>query len=120
MKVLSVKVPIYTNDFEKTINDYEILLGAETQNKFKIQSIGISVARINDILIIGGNDEVLNSLPKISATFTVDSIDEYFDYLNSIGATILQPPTTTPTGKNMVSKNVDGIIFEYVELNGDD
>ncbi len=118
MKVTGMKVPIFTNDFEKSVHEYETLLGAKAQNRFEISSPPLSVARIQDLLIVGGSDEVLQSLPAIKATLTVDSIDEYFVFLKETGATILQPPTSTPTGRNMIAKNRDGHIFEYVELKG--
>jgi hypothetical protein len=53
---------------------------------------------------------------QIRATFVVDSIEDYYSYLVSDEATIIQPPTSTPTGKNMIAKGKDGVIFEYVEL----
>jgi len=117
MKVLGIKIPIFTSDFENTVQDYERLLGQKTQNKFDVESIGISVARIHDFLIVGGSEDALKSLPRVKATLTVDSIDEYFAHLNRAGADILQPPSETPTGKNMIARYVDGNVFEFVELN---
>jgi len=117
MKVRDIMVPVYTTDFEKTIRDYEDLFGEKFQNKFNVDAIKISIARINKVLIIGGRADTLESLPKIKATLVVDSINEYLDYLNSINATIIQPPTKVPTGQNMIAKLIDGTIFEYVELN---
>jgi predicted enzyme related to lactoylglutathione lyase len=116
MKVLGITVPIFTTDFETTVKDYETLMGESTQKKFHISSIGISVAKIGGILIIGGSEEALTPLKQIRATFVVDSIEDYFSYLVGSKATIIQPPTPTPTGQNMIAKGKDGVVFEYVEL----
>lgn len=116
MKVLGITVPIFTTDFEMTVKDYETLMGESTQKKFDIPSIGISVAKIGSILIIGGSEDALTPLKQIRATFIVDSIEDYYSYLVSDEATIIQPPTSTPTGKNMIAKRKDGVVFEYVEL----
>ncbi len=116
MKVLSIKVPIFTTDLEKTVKDYETLLGVSMQYKFDMSSIGISVANIGDILIVGGSENVLAPLKQIRATLVVDSIEDYHSYLIGHGATILQSPESTPTGQNMIAKGKDGVVFEYVEL----
>ncbi len=116
MKVLGITVPIFTTDFEMSVKAYEALMGVSTQKKFDIASIGISVAKIGSILIIGGSEETLTQLKQIRATFVVDSIEDYYSYLVGGNATILQPPTSTPTGQNMIAKGKDGVVFEYVEL----
>jgi len=116
MKVLGITVPIFTTEFESAIASYARLMGEPIQLKFEIPARGISVAKIGSLLIIGGSEEALVSLRQIRATLRVDSLDDYNDYLRATGAAILQPPTITPTGRNMIAKGNDGVVFEYVEL----
>lgn len=118
MKVLGISVPIFTTEFESTVEEYVTLTGEPLQRKFEVPSKGISVAKIGGLLVIGGSDEVLAPLRKIRATFTVDSLNDYENHLREKGATFLQPPTTTPTGRNMIAAGPDGVVFEYVELQG--
>ena len=116
MKVLSITIPIFVTDFESATATYEKLLGEAIHLKFEVPSKGISVAKIGSLLIIGGSEDALSSLRQIRATLRVDSLDEYLVHLSSTGATILQPPTPTPTGQNMIARGADGVVFEYVEL----
>jgi predicted enzyme related to lactoylglutathione lyase len=116
MKILSVTVPIFTTNFESDIKIYEKLVGEPVHNKFEVPDKGFSVARIGHFLLIGGTEEILAPLRQIRATLSVDSLDEYDAHLRESGATILQPPSSTPTGKNMIAMGADGVVFEYVEL----
>jgi predicted enzyme related to lactoylglutathione lyase len=116
MKVLGITIPIFTTDFESAMEDYSALTGEPVQNKFEVPGKGISVARIGSFLIIGGTEEALEPLRQIRATLSVDSLDEYEAHLQVHGATILQPVTPTPTGRNMIARGSDGVVFEYVEL----
>ena len=119
MKVIGITVPIFTQNFESTVKEYEILLGQSTEHKFDIASMGLSVAKIGSILVVCGSEDIIDKLKQIRATLVVDSIDEYYSYLVDNKATILQPPTSTPTGQNMIAKGKDGVTFEYVELKRD-
>ncbi len=116
MKVLNITVPLFTTDFEAATATYEKLLGEPVQLRFEMPAKGLSVAKIGNLLIIGGSEEALSAVRHIRATFRVDSLDEYHAHLSSTGATILQPPTPTPTGRNMIAKGADGVVIEYVEL----
>ena len=59
MKVLGLAVPIFTTEFETSVSNYETLMGEATQQKFEVPSKGIQVAKIENVLIIGGTDEAL-------------------------------------------------------------
>ena len=101
MKVLGISVPIFTTVFEATVNNYETLMGESTQRKFEVPSKGIIVAKIGNVLIIGGTEETLAPLRQIRATFVVDSLDDYYSHLIENSAKILQPPAKTPAGRNI-------------------
>jgi predicted enzyme related to lactoylglutathione lyase len=116
VRVLGVTVPIFTVDFESAVASYEELLGEAVQFRFEMPAKGISVAKIGGLLIIGGDDDALASLRQIRATLSVDSLDDYHTHLTTTGATVIQPPTPTPTGSNMIATGRDGVTFEYVEL----
>ncbi len=116
MKVMGMTIPLFTVEFEAMIERYEKIIGEKTQLKFNLPSKDISVAKIGNILVIGGSEENIAPLRSIKATLVVDSIEEYFKYFKRENAIIIQPPTPTPTGKNMIVRGIDGITFEYVEL----
>ncbi len=116
MKLLSTSVPVFTTDLESAIARYEALIGENVQFRFSIPDRRLAIAKIGSLLLIGGEEETLKPLRQIRATFNVDSLDEYEAHLQSSGATILQPPTPTPVGRNMIIKDTDGVVFEFVEL----
>lgn len=116
MKILGVTVPILTTDFESAVTIYMDLTGEPVQSKFEVPSKGISVAKIGSLLIVGGSEDALAPLRQIRATFSVDSLNDYEAHLRASGATFLQPPATTPTGRNMIAAGADGTVFEYVEI----
>lgn len=116
MKVLSVTVPIFSTDFESAVERYVTLTGEPIQRKFAVPAKGLSVAKIGSLLVVGGSEEALAPLRQIRATFSVDSLDDYESYLKTNGGTILQAPTKTPTGRNMIAKGADDVVIEYVEL----
>lgn len=116
MKVLSITVPIFTTEFESAVASYVALTGEPVQRKFEVPAKGLSIAKIGSLLIVGGSEEALTPLRQIRATFSVDSLDDYESHLRVNGAVVLQPPTATPTGRNMIARGADGVVFEYVEL----
>ena len=118
MKVLGVTIPLFTTEFDSAIAHYSTLIGESVQNRFEVPAKGITVARIGGLLIIVGSDAALAPLREIRGTLLVDSLDEYEAHLRDSGADILQPPTATPAGGNMIARGPDGVVFEYVELTG--
>lgn len=70
---------------------------------------------MGNILIVSGSDEALKSFKDTKATFLVDSITEFKEFLLNNGATIIRDLKEVPTGMNMTVKHFDGTIVEYVE-----
>ncbi|WML34452.1 VOC family protein [Clostridium sp. OS1-26] len=83
--------------------------------KFKYSQINLELAQVGNILIISGSDEELKPIKDTQATFLVDSIIEFKDFLLSNGATIIRDLEEVPTGMNMAVQHLDGTIVEYVE-----
>ena len=67
------------------------------------------------VTIIAGPEEKLGALRNVRATFVVDSLAEYDAHLRSTGAMTLQGPSATPAGTNMIVRDVEGVVFEFVE-----
>lgn len=59
--------------------------------------------------------ERLKLFKNTQATFLVDSIIEFKDFLLDNGVTIIRDLKEVPTGMNMTVKHFDGTIVEYVE-----
>lgn len=48
-------------------------------------------------------------------TFLVDDVEAYAAFLPSVGASIVRPVQTVPSGRNMLVRQADGGLVEYVE-----
>jgi hypothetical protein len=100
---------------DSAIDFYERLTNEKCANRFEYKQAGLEIARINNLLIIAGTDQALEPFRETSATFLVDSIAEYRDFLSHNGAVIIRDVQQVPTGLNMTVKHKDGVIIEYVE-----
>ena len=120
MKVLKTLSRLYVNDLNSAVEFYEKLLGTPTAMRFEIPQIGLELAQVGDILLIGGTDEALKPFRSTQATFLVDSIYEFKAYLEEKGAEIIRGPARVPTGRNMTLRHSDGSVIEYVEYSNKD
>ncbi|MFD3447084.1 VOC family protein [Microbacteriaceae bacterium 4G12] len=115
MKVKQILNRFYVHDIDQSIEFYEKLLNEQCSSRFKYPQVNLEIARIGNILIISGSDEALKQFKDTQATFLVDSIIEFKDFLLNNGATIISDLKEVPTGMNMTVKHLDGTIVEYVE-----
>ncbi|MGY0371980.1 VOC family protein [Clostridium sp. JNZ J1-5] len=115
MKIKQILNRFYVQNIDKSIEFYEKILNQKCSLRFKITEANLELAQIANILIIGGSDEALKPFKNTQATFLVDSIIEFKDFLLDNGATIIRDLKEVPTGMNMTVKHLDGTIVEYVE-----
>lgn len=115
MNVKQILNRIYVNEMDQAVAFYESLLGEKCSMRFEHKQFYLELAQVGSILIICGTDEVLESFKNTKATFIVDSIIEFKDFLLDNDATIMKDVKETPTGLNMIVKHFDGTIVEYVE-----
>jgi len=115
MKIVGMSVPVLTGDIESAIARYEALLRGEVKARFVIPEPGLTVAILEGVTLIAGLERDIAPLREVRATFTVDSLAEFEAHLRASGWAIVQPPTPTPAGRNMVVRDVEGVVFELVE-----
>lgn len=118
MIIKQVLIRIYTEeDIDKTIDFYEMLFNKKCSLKLKYTEVGLELAQVDNILILCGSEKALEPFRNTKATFLVDSIVDYRDYLLQHDAIIISDLKKVPTGTNMTVKHSDGTIIEYVEHN---
>jgi predicted enzyme related to lactoylglutathione lyase len=115
MQIKQVLTRIYVNDIDAAIDFYEKITGEKCASRFQYQQMRLELAIVNNLLIIASSDEALKPFRTTSATFLVDSIAEYRNFLTENGAEIIRDIQQVPTGCNMTVKHRDGVIVEYVE-----
>lgn len=115
MKIKQTLNRFYVADIEAAIDFYEKILNQECKLRFKYPHEDLELAQIGNILILAGSNEVLKPFRDTKATFLVDSIIDFKNFLLNNGATVIRDLKTVPTGMNMTVKHLDGTIVEYVE-----
>jgi predicted enzyme related to lactoylglutathione lyase len=115
MRVLQTYIRVYVNDMDTSLKFYENLLGETPTFRFKYEAVGLELASVGNILILAGSDQRLEPFRNTKATFKVDSIHEFYDYLVESGSKVIRGLTRVPTGTNFTVQHPDGSIFEYVE-----
>ena len=115
MKIVGVSVPVLTADIERAIPRYEAWTGERVKSRFVVPERRLTIALLGSVTLIAGDEQAVAPLRDVRATFTVDSLADFEAHLRKNGATILQAPTPTPGGRNMVARDVEGTVFEFVE-----
>jgi hypothetical protein len=115
MKVLSTSVPIFISDFEAAIERYEALTREAVRQRFEVPERGNRIAILGSLTIIAASEEEPGVFRNVRGTFIVYSLAEYDAHLRSTGATTIQGPRQTPAGTNLVGRDVEGVVFEFVE-----
>lgn len=116
MKIIQMLNRFYVNDMDAAVAFYEKLFNQKCTVRFRYDEVHLELAQITDVLILAGSEEALRPFIETKATFVVDSIAEFKDYLLSNGAFIVRDLKQVPTGMNMTLKHADGTVVEYVEM----
>ncbi|MDF2505745.1 VOC family protein [Clostridium sp.] len=115
MEINKILTRLYVNDINTAIEFYKKLLNKDCDLKFKYTEMNLELAQIGNILILSGTDEALIPFKDTKATFLVDSVIEFREFLLKNGAVIVRDLKEVPTGMNFTVKHLDGTIIEYVE-----
>jgi hypothetical protein len=115
VKVLVVSVPILTSDIDAAIARYEALTGEAVRERFELPNGRVQIAILGSLTIIAGTSPEIGVLREVRATLIVDSLAEFEAHPRAAGGTMLQRPGRTPAGTNMIVRDVEGVVLEFVE-----
>ena len=115
MKILETYVRVYVDDMDSALNFYESLWGETSTLRFKHSRAELELGVVGNMLILAGSDPDLEPFRHTQATFKVDTIHEFYDYLLKSGCKVIRGLTRVPTGTNLTVQHPDGTILEYVE-----
>jgi predicted enzyme related to lactoylglutathione lyase len=115
MIVKQVFTRIYVHDINRAIEFYEGLFQQKCASRFCYQEMNLELAQVGNVLILAGSEKSLAPFRDTKATFLVDSVAEFRDYLLKHGATVIRNIKEVPTGANMTVKHEDKTVVEYVE-----
>lgn len=115
MKIIQTLNRFYVSDINAAVDFYEKLLDETCGMRFRYPQINLELAQVGGILLIGGPEEALKPFKGTQATFLVDSVTQYKEFLLRNGAFVVRDILKVPTGLNMTVRHADGTIVEYVE-----
>ncbi|MBU3065180.1 hypothetical protein KO481_27085 [Nocardia sp. NEAU-G5] len=102
-------------DFPQVLAYYEAVFGEPCALHFRYEAGGLDIATVGRLVLIGGAAQDLATAPRQALIVMVDSLDDWRAALPA-AATVIQEPADIPTGRNIMVRNPDGTVFEYVEL----
>ena len=100
VRVLQACIRTYVSDMDASLAFYEKLLDEDATLRFKYEAAGLELASVGDILIVAGSDQALEPFRQTKATFKVDNIQEFYDYLVTSGCRVIRGLARVPTGTN--------------------
>lgn len=118
MKVLQTLVRIYLSPeaLDPTLAFYEDLFREKCRLRFVHSAARLELAQVGNVLLLAGTEEALRPFRSTAATFVVDDLAEYREFLVRSGATILSDAKDVPTGRNMRVEHPEGLVVEYVQF----
>ncbi|MFE2998136.1 VOC family protein [Nocardia sp. NPDC059246] len=117
MRIVKSYTPVRVESerFAPTLDYYEQALGLACDLHFRFEAGDLDIATIGPVVLIGGPADALASAPRQDMVISVDSLEEWQASLLARGATLVTPQADIPTGRNMMVRNPDGTLFEYVQ-----
>ena len=111
--LLKVYTRVFTNDIRVSLPLYKQIVNSEPD--FDVTYGKLKVVAIGNFLIIAGPEEALAPVRSSQGTIVVDNLKETGQFLEQVGAVILQEVTQGPTGESIHARHPDGNTFEYVQ-----
>jgi len=102
-------------ELDKAVEAYQILFNQPARLRFEYPEKNLRIAQIGQLLLIGGNAASLEPFVDTSMTLLVHDLDAYAACIPSGGASIVRQIQRVPGGRNMLVRQADGALVEYVE-----
>lgn len=116
LKIIQVLNRFYVSEINEAIQLYESLFDTKCSLRFYYEETGLELAQIGNVLLLAGSEEALKPYRETKATFIVNTLEGFKEYLLVNGSKIIRDIKIVPTGKNMTLKHPDGTIIEYVQF----
>lgn len=114
--ILKTYLRLFTENVDGTLALVQKLSGHDAPDlRFKMPEIGLDLAAIGDILIVGGAPDKVEPFRASVGPLVVDDLDATHAMLVADGADITSPIQAVPTGRNMFARHADGNHVEYVQ-----
>jgi len=101
MRILQPVFRVYANEehFERQVRFYEDLQGVQCERRVRIRETGVEAAKFGGFLLFAGDKQHIDAISHVNAIFYVDSLDDFFSWLDGQGVEILHSPETVTGGR---------------------
>lgn len=114
MRIFRTYARAYANDLDAVLAPLTTVTGEPISTRFTMPN-GLELATVGRVLVVAGDERVLEPYRATVATLIIDDLDECHALLTRAGAQIVRGPQAVPTGRNLTAKLPDGVQMEYVE-----
>lgn len=114
MRIFRTYARAYANDLDAVLVPLTTVTGEPISTRFTMPN-GLELATVGQVLVVAGDERVLEPYRATVATLIIDDLDECHALLTRTGAQIVRGPQAVPTGRNLTAKLPGGVQIEYVE-----
>ncbi|MEV5867019.1 hypothetical protein AB0L79_10300 [Streptomyces tendae] len=114
MRIFRTYARAYANDLDAVLAPLTTVAGEPVSTRFTMPN-GLELATVGRVLVVAGDDRLLEPYRETVATLIIDDLDECHALLTRTGARIVRGPQAVPTGRNLTAKLPGGVQIEYVE-----
>ncbi|MEV0264284.1 hypothetical protein AB0I49_23525 [Streptomyces sp. NPDC050617] len=114
MRIFRTYARAYADDLDAMLAPFTAVTGEPVSTRFTMPN-GLELATVGRVLVVAGDEQVLEPYRATVATLIIDDLDECQVLLNRTGAQIVRGPQAVPTGRNLTAKLPGGVQIEYVE-----
>lgn len=111
MAITGVVARVRVDDLEAAVPFYE---GLEKVKARRFSFGSAALASIGSFLLFAAPGEDGDRLAKVAATLTTDDLDAQLAEVQTLGASVVAPATSTPNGRRAIVRHPDGVVVEYV------
>lgn len=114
MRIFRTYARAYAGDLDAVLAPLTTVTGEPISTRFTMPN-GLELATVGRVLVVAGDERVLESYKATVATLIIDDLDGCQALLNRTGAQIVRGPQAVPTGRNLTAKLPGDVQIEYVE-----
>lgn len=104
---------IFTEDLDLTLKALRPFINRDPEMRFQFKDM--EVATLGDFCFLAGPRESIKPLLGAVGPVIVDDLEETQVQLEGAGVEITQPITEAPTGRNLFSRDANGVLIEWVQ-----
>lgn len=114
MRIFRTYARAYADDLDPVLAPLTAAAGEPVSMRFTMPN-GLELAAVGRVLVVAGDEEMLEPYRATVATLIVDDLDACKVLLDRTGAQIVRGPQAVPTGRNLTARLHGGVQIEYVE-----